>query len=88
MLITSIAWIPYVISLLVSRSLLASRNPKATAAFIVAAIVITIASVIVYLNLFDLRMPLSPILAAVAVTIVLVVAALGISATCPAESTE
>lgn len=88
MLLTAIAWIPYVISLLVSRSLLASRNPKGTAACIFAAIVITIASVIEYLNLFDLRMPLSPILAAVAVTVFLVVAALGISAITPTESPE
>ncbi len=46
--------------------------------FIVAAIVITLSSVIAYLNLFGLRNPPPPFLVAVAVTLALVLAAVGI----------
>ncbi len=77
-LATVIAWLPYVVSFFVSRSLLVTQNSKATPVFIVAAIVITLSSVIAYLNLFGLRNPPPPFLVAVAVTLALVLAAVGI----------
>jgi hypothetical protein len=87
-LVTSVAWIPYVISAVVSRKLLATRSPRAGVTFIVAASLITAASVILYLKADGLRKPPSPASIAIAVTIGLVVAAYIISAIGPQQPTE
>jgi hypothetical protein len=60
-LFTATAWIPFVISANVSRSLLSSRDPKATAFFIVCATAITLAACGFYLGLFTTLATLSPI---------------------------
>jgi hypothetical protein len=75
---TSAAWFPYVISMILCRSLLSSRDPKATLFFIVFAIVITAGSVALDLNLVGMRNPLSPMLISLLVTLALV-AASGVS---------
>ena len=50
---TALAWIPYAISMFVARSLLTSRDPKATAFFIVCAVAITLAACGFYLGLLN-----------------------------------
>ena len=86
--VTLFAWIPYLISLLISRSLLGTLNPRAAVAFIVAAIAITAGSLVGYLNLLNLSAPPSPIWVAVAVTALLLAAAFGISAIGSVGSTK
>jgi hypothetical protein len=76
---TLVAWIPYVIAFLVSNGTLASRNRRAVLAYIFFASVVTLAASGLYLNLFGMRAPLSPVLLAVGVTITLL-AAIGLCA--------
>jgi hypothetical protein len=72
---TVIAWMPYLISFMVTKPLLSSRNPKATLSFVIASLVITASSVVLYLNLQGSREALSPILISVVVVLALVVTA-------------
>jgi hypothetical protein len=69
---TSIAWFPYLISMIVCRALLLSRDPKATLLFVVFATVITAAFAAILLNLVGLRKPLAPILVSLLLTLALV----------------
>jgi hypothetical protein len=74
-LFTAIAWIPFAISAKFSRSVLSSRNPKASCLFICCAIVITVIGCGFYLNLFSPRLVLQPFATAAAVTVGLIAAA-------------
>lgn len=79
-LVTITAWIPYVISAMVSRRLLVDRSPKATLVFIIIATLIAAASGILYLNLLRLSRLPSPMLVSIAVTFALVGSAYACSA--------
>jgi hypothetical protein len=68
---TALAWMPYVISLAVSRSLLTSRDPKATVFFIVIALAVTLVACGFYLGWFEKVATLSPIEISAGVTAVL-----------------
>lgn len=69
---TSVAWFPYVVSMIFCRSFLSSSSAKAAWFFIVCAIVITAASVVLNLNLVGMRNPLSPMLVSLLVALALV----------------
>jgi hypothetical protein len=66
---TSVAWMPYAISIAVSRPLLESRDPKATVFFIACACAITIAACGLYLGLFSTISPLEISTAVVAMLV-------------------
>jgi putative effector of murein hydrolase len=72
--LTIIAWVPYLISAMVSRQVLGVRDKKAAILFIVLATAITGLSVPVYLNLPVIKGTLSPIVVSVSVTAVLLLA--------------
>jgi hypothetical protein len=75
---TAVAWMPYAISIAVSRSLLESRDLKATVFFIASASAITVAACGLYLGLFSTIATLSPLeISAAVVTMLVVVAWLG-----------
>src|SRR5258708_6333524 len=76
---TATAWIPYVIAFVVSKAILANRNPKAVLAYILLASVVTVGASGLYLNLFGMHATLSPALLAGGVTITLL-AAVGLCA--------
>jgi hypothetical protein len=59
--LTIIAWVPYLISAMVSRRVLGVRDKKAAILFIVLATAITSLSVPAYLNLLVIKQTLSPI---------------------------
>ncbi|MGB6308622.1 MAG: hypothetical protein WBF89_12620 [Steroidobacteraceae bacterium] len=70
---TSMAWLPYLISMIVCRSLLSSRDRKATLLFVVLATIITALYVAILLNLVGPRKGLSPTLVSLLLTLALVV---------------
>jgi hypothetical protein len=73
-LLTFVAWLPYVISAMVSRRVLGVRDKKATIFFTVFATAVTAASVIFYLNLIALKRSVSPFVVSVGVTFALLTA--------------
>jgi hypothetical protein len=72
---TAVAWMPYAISIAVSRTLLESHDPKATVFFIASASAITVAACGLYLGLFSTIATLSPLEISAAVVTMLVVVA-------------
>ena len=72
--LTVIAWVPYLVSAVVSRQVLGVRDKKAAIFFIVLATVVTGLSVPAYLNLLALRQTISPIAVSPSVTVVLLLA--------------
>lgn len=72
--LTVIAWLPYVISGIVCRKVLGVRDKNAAIAFIVLATAITATSVIFYLNLISLSRSASPIVVSIGVTLSLLTA--------------
>jgi hypothetical protein len=73
-LLTFIAWFPYLISATVSRQVLGVRDKKAAILFIALATAITASSVAFYLNLIVTMQPISPILVSVGATVALLLA--------------
>jgi hypothetical protein len=78
-LLTFVAWCPYVISATVSRRVLGVRDKKATILFIVLATAITATSVVMYLDLIAIKQLVSPIVVSVGVAVALL-SACGLSA--------
>ncbi len=74
-MVTAVAWLPYVISWFVSRSLLSGRDSKAVLVFIAVAVGVAALSVACYLNLLEMMEAPSPLLISAGVTIALVLAA-------------
>jgi putative effector of murein hydrolase len=72
--LTSIAWLPYLISAIVSRRILGVRDKKAAILFICLATAITGLSVPLYLNWHVIKGTLSPIVVSVGVTVLLLLA--------------
>src|SRR5882757_4483543 len=70
-LLTFVAWCPYVISATVSRRVLGVRDKKATIWFIVVAAAITATSIIMYLDLIAIKQSVSPILVSAGVAVAL-----------------
>jgi hypothetical protein len=70
-LLTFVAWCPYVISATVSRRVLGVREKKATILFIILATAITATSVVMYLDLTAITHSVSPILVSVGVAVAL-----------------
>jgi hypothetical protein len=60
-ILTFIAWVPYVVGFFISSSVLAGRNPNAVLAYIVLAAAITVTATGYYLNIFALHEVSSPI---------------------------
>jgi|SRR5450631_2611132 len=73
-LLTFIAWVPYVISGIVSRRVLGVRDKKASILFTVLATAVTAVSVIAYLNLVTSKRSTSPIVVSAGVTFALLTA--------------
>jgi hypothetical protein len=73
-LVTSIAWAPYLVGWLAARAFLPGLG-HATVTFIVLATAITIGAASLYLNLFGMREPPSPIMVSVGVAFALYAAA-------------
>ena len=71
--VTFIAWVPYVISYFVSRSILVGRNPKAVFVFIFGAAGVSLASAVLLFGVFPITP--SPIVVFGGVTIMLVIIA-------------
>ena len=71
--VTFFAWVPYVISFLFSRSILADRNHRAVFVFVICAAGIGLASAALLLRVFPII--LSPIVVSGGVTIALVISA-------------
>jgi hypothetical protein len=69
---TSMAWLPYLISMIVCRLLLSSRDRKATLLFVILATIITAAYVAILLNLVGPLKQVSPILVSLLLTLALV----------------
>jgi hypothetical protein len=69
---TAMAWLPYLISMIVCRSLLSSRDRKATLLFVVFATIFTAAYVAILLNIVGPRKRPSPILVSLLLTLALV----------------
>jgi hypothetical protein len=76
---TFLAWLPYVISGMVSRRVLGVRDKKAAIVFTVLATAITATSVMFYLNLIALKRSISPVVVSAGVTFALL-SACGLSA--------
>jgi hypothetical protein len=70
-----LAWLPYFISGYYSCEALASRDPKATLAFIYIAIAVTLIASSLNLNLIRMSVPPSPLLVFGGVTLLLVASA-------------
>jgi hypothetical protein len=70
-LLTFIAWLPYVISGMVSRKVLGVRDKKAAIYFIVLAAAVTATSVMFYFNVIELNRSVSPIVVSAGVTFAL-----------------
>jgi hypothetical protein len=73
-ILTIIAWVPYLISAMVSRRVLGVRDKKAAILFIVLATAVTGLSVPVYLDFLAIKEALSPIIVSCSVTVVLLLA--------------
>jgi hypothetical protein len=73
--LTFFVWIPYLISGIYSRQLLAARSQAATILFIATSIVITVIATCMYLDLFGMKSTYPPIIVSIAVTIALLAAA-------------
>jgi hypothetical protein len=76
---TFLSWIPYVVAFLVSKTTLANRNPKAVAAYIFLATIVTMSASAFYLNVFGVNAAFSPVVMAIGVTVALL-AAIGLCA--------
>ena len=72
---TFVAWAPYVLAFFVSKSLLACRSTMSVLMYIFIATAITIGASGLYLNVYNVRTTLPPIMIAGAVTIALIAAA-------------
>jgi hypothetical protein len=73
-LLTFIAWFPYVISEMVSRKVLGGRDKNAASFFIVLATAVTATSVVFYVNSIALNRSVSPIVVSAGVTFALLTA--------------
>ncbi len=74
-MVTTLAWLPYVISWFVSRSLLSGCDSKAAIVFIAVAGGVAALSAACYLNLLEMTEAPSSLLISAGVTIALVLAA-------------
>ncbi len=72
--VTFVAWVPYIISGVVSRRVIGVRDKKAAILFTVLATALTATSVMLYLNLIALRQSVSPIVVSAGVTFALLCA--------------
>jgi FtsH-binding integral membrane protein len=73
-LLTFVAWLPYVISAMVSRRVLGVRDKKAAIFFTVLATAVTATSVMFYLNIIAFKRSVPPVVVSAAVTFALVFA--------------
>jgi hypothetical protein len=73
-LLTFIAWLPYVISAVISREVLGVRDKKAAIFFIVLATAVTLTLVMFYLDLVPLERSVSPVVVSAGVTFALLAA--------------
>jgi hypothetical protein len=69
---TCIAWLPYVVGMLVARRLLSDRNDKAIYVYIALATIVAVISIGFYLNALRVPSAPSPILVSVGATLALV----------------
>jgi FtsH-binding integral membrane protein len=72
--LTVVAWMPYLIAYFVSKAVLADRNPKSVYAYVGLASVITFGASGLFLNLFGMYAPISPMWIAIGVTLALLAA--------------
>jgi small-conductance mechanosensitive channel len=72
--VTFVAWVPYMISAVVSQRFLGVRDKKAAILFIVLATAVTATSVIFYVNFIVLNRSVSPIVVSAGVTVALLTA--------------
>jgi fucose permease len=83
---TSIAWLPYVVAMLVARRMLSDRDDKAVYVYIALAAIVAIVSIGLYSNSFHISTAPTPILISIGAMLALVAIAVMCASIWPSDT--